>query len=189
LRSILRHDPDVVLVGEIRDLETAENATQASLTGHLVFSTLHTNDSASAFMRLCDMGVEPFLVSSTVEGILAQRLVRRLCEDCCEAYRPTAQDLPSDFPMDQLAARGGLLYRAAGCDSCRGNGYRGRIGIYELLTTDDRIRELANDRAPSPLVKKAAVEAGMTTLRVDGWDKVLNAITSVEEVLRVTKDD
>ena len=188
LRSILRHDPDVVLVGEIRDLETAENATQASLTGHLVFSTLHTNDSASAFMRLCDMGVEPFLVSSTVEGVLAQRLVRRLCEDCCEAYRPTAQDLPEDFPMEQLEARGGLLYRPAGCESCRGNGYRGRIGIYELLATDDKIRELANERAPSPLVAKAAVEAGMRTLRRDGWDKALDAVTSVDEVLRVTKE-
>ncbi len=188
LRSILRHDPDVVLVGEIRDLETAENATQASLTGHLVFSTLHTNDSASAFMRLCDMGVEPFLVSSTIEGVLAQRLVRRLCEDCCEAYRPIAQDLPEDFPMEELQARGGLLYRPAGCESCRGNGYRGRVGIYELLATDDKIRELANERAPSPLVAKAAVEAGMRTLRVDGWDKVLDAVTSVDEVLRVTKD-
>ncbi len=114
MRSILRHDPDVVLVGEIRDLETAENATQASLTGHLVFSTLHTNDSASAFMRLCDMGVEPFLVSSTVEGVLAQRLVRRLCEDCCEAYRPTDQELPTDFPLEQLSRS----WRAA-LPSCR----------------------------------------------------------------------
>jgi len=188
LRSILRHDPDVVLVGEIRDLETAENAIQASLTGHLVFSTLHTNDSASAFMRLCDMGVEPFLVSSTLEGVLAQRLVRRLCPECREAYYPKRVDLPVDFPWDEFNERGATLYRARGCRACRDTGHRGRIGIYELLCANDEIRALANERTPTNVVKKAAVKAGMRTLRRDGWEKVLRGITSVEEVLRVTKD-
>ncbi len=189
LRSILRHDPDVVLVGEIRDLETAENAIQASLTGHLVFSTLHTNDSASAFMRLCDMGVEPFLVSSTLEGVLAQRLVRRLCPECREAYRPKRADLPDDFPWDEFKeTTDGVLYRAHGCRACRDTGHRGRIGIYELLRTNDEIRALANERTPTNLVKQAAIRAGMRTLRQDGWEKVLRGITSVEEVLRVTKE-
>ena len=119
LRSILRHDPDVVLVGEIRDLETAENATQASLTGHLVFSTMHTNDSASAFGRLCDMGVEPFLVSSTVEGVMAQRLVRRLCPDCCEPHKVSRGDVPEDFPWERMMDLGKTVYRPAGCPSCR----------------------------------------------------------------------
>jgi general secretion pathway protein E/type IV pilus assembly protein PilB len=188
LRAILRHDPDVVLVGEIRDLETAENATQASLTGHLVFSTLHTNDAASAFMRLCDMGVEPFLVASTVEGVMAQRLVRVLCNECKEPYSPTLDELPEDFPgredMNKLR-----LYRPGGCDQCRKTGYRGRIGIYELLTTNEEIRQLITERVSSDIVKRAAMKAGMTTLRMDGWNKVLNGVTTVDEVLRVTKAD
>ncbi|MCA9199742.1 MAG: Flp pilus assembly complex ATPase component TadA [Planctomycetales bacterium] len=187
LRSILRHDPDVVLVGEIRDLETAENATQASLTGHLVFSTLHTNDSASAFMRLSDMGVEPFLVSSTVEGVMAQRLVRTLCKECRQTYQPAADELPEDFPLDRLGDT--ELFRPNGCRQCRGTGYSGRMGIYELLVSNDEVRQLANERAPSNLIKKAAQEAGMLTLRDDGWQKVLNGVTTVDEVLRVTKAD
>ena len=189
LRAILRHDPDVVLVGEIRDLETAENATQASLTGHLVFSTLHTNDAAGAFMRLCDMGVEPFLVSSTVEGIMAQRLVRRLCPDCREQYIPEPTDLPADFPMEAFEAQGGQLYRNRGCDSCRNTGYRGRMGIYELLTASDEVRALASQRAASTEIKAAAIRAGMRTLRDDGWAKCLKGVTTVDEVLRVTKAD
>ncbi|MFY7970122.1 MAG: GspE/PulE family protein, partial [Pirellulaceae bacterium] len=131
LRSILRHDPDIVLVGEIRDAETAENAIQASLTGHTVFSTLHTNDASSAFTRIVDMGIEPFLVASTVEGVMAQRLVRRLCPHCKEAYQPRRDEVPDDFPWDQLGA--GKLYRASGCRICRQVGYAGRFGIYELL--------------------------------------------------------
>lgn len=189
LRSILRHDPDVVLVGEIRDLETAENATQASLTGHLVFSTLHTNDSSGAFMRLADMGVEPFLVASTVEGVMAQRLVRRLCPECRTPDTRTKRDLPADFPHQQLQSRGATVYRPAGCPACRGNGYRGRIGIYELLTSNDEIRELATHRAATLEIKRAAMRNGMLTLRSDGWNKVLQGITSVDEVLRVTKAD
>jgi len=186
LRAILRHDPDVVLVGEIRDLETAQNATQASLTGHMVFSTLHTNDAAGSYMRLCDMGVEPFLVASTLEGVLAQRLVRRLCANCREPYTPGAGDLPDDFPQDRLEGR---LWRAGGCEQCRGTGYRGRMGIYELLVTNQKIRDLATQRAPSNLIKAAAMESGMQTLRADGWDKVLAGSTTVEEVLRVSKAD
>lgn len=189
LRAILRHDPDVVLIGEIRDLETAENAVQASLTGHLVFSTLHTNDAAGAFMRLSDMGVEPFLVCSTVEGVLAQRLVRTLCPECREAYRPSLGDLPDDFPEDLLRKNGGTLYRPGGCRQCRQSGYRGRMGIYELLVANDEIRRLASERAATNVVKRAAMDAGMRTLRQDGWAKVLRGKTSVEEVLRVTKSD
>ncbi len=188
LRSILRHDPDVVLVGEIRDLETAENAVQASLTGHLVFSTLHTNDSASAFMRLCDMGVEPFLVASTLEGVLAQRLVRRLCPECREEHRANPGELPADFPAEEMARREAIVYSPRGCRACRETGYRGRVGIYELLRANDRIRDLANERAPTTQVSKAAVESGMRTLRQDGWEKVMRGITSVDEVLRVTKE-
>jgi general secretion pathway protein E/type IV pilus assembly protein PilB len=189
LRSILRHDPDVVLVGEIRDLETAENAVQASLTGHLVFSTLHTNDAAGAFMRLGDMGVEPFLVCSTVEGVMAQRLVRTLCMECCEPYTPSSEDVPDDFPMEALMSNGRTIYRAVGCRECRHTGYRGRSGLYELLKTNDEIRALASERAPTNIVKQAARKAGMQTLREDGWRRVCKGQTTVEEVLRVTKAD
>lgn len=189
LRSILRHDPDVVLVGEIRDLETAENAVQASLTGHLVFSTLHTNDAASAFMRLCDMGVEPFLVSSTVEGVMAQRLVRTLCKQCREPYAPDAAELPSDFPGDQLPTARQPIFRARGCKECRGSGYAGRRGLYELLTANEEIRQLAHDRTSSYHIKHAAIRAGMRTLRQDGWQTVLAGNTTIDEVLRVTKAD
>ncbi len=189
LRAILRHDPDVVLVGEIRDLETAENATQASLTGHLVFSTLHTNDSASAFMRLCDIGVEPFLVASTIEGVLAQRLVRVLCEECKEAYRPPTDELPDDFPIDDRLDPSLRLYRPVGCENCRRTGYRGRLGIYELLVANEEIRQLATQGGTSDVLKQAAMRAGMETLRMDGWNKVLAGVTTVDEVLRVTKAD
>jgi type II secretion system protein E len=187
LRSILRHDPDVVLVGEIRDLETAENAIQASLTGHLVFSTLHTNDAPSAFSRMVDMGVEPFLVASTVEAVMAQRLVRRLCMKCKFPYRPTKDDVPKDFPWEKLGD--GELYREKGCRECREVGYRGRLGIYELLISSERVRELAQARASSWEIKKAAVADGMKTLRDDGWLKAIAGSTSVEEVVRITKSD
>jgi type II secretion system protein E len=185
LRSILRHDPDIILIGEIRDFETAEHAIQASLTGHLVFSTLHTNDAAGAYTRLVDMGVEPFLVSSTVEAVMAQRLVRTLCKECKEPYRPDKDQLPDDFPRDQLA--GATLYRPVGCRACRGVGYRGRIGLYELLLTTEPIRQLAHDRASTWEISNVAVQQGTRTLRQDGWIKVLTGRTSVEEVVRVTK--
>lgn len=186
LRSILRHDPDVVLIGEIRDLETAENAIQASLTGHLVFSTLHTNDAAGAYTRLIDMGVEPFLVSSTVEGVMAQRLVRTLCSDCREAFRPAREDLPEDFPFDRIAGDA-VIYRAAGCRQCRHVGYKGRIGLFELLVTTEAIRQSSHDRASSWAIKDQAVKQGMRTLRESGWEKVLAGRTTVDEVVRVTK--
>ena len=189
LRSILRHDPDIVLVGEIRDLETAENAVQASLTGHLVFSTLHTNDAAGAFMRMVDMGVEPFLVASTVEGVMAQRLVRTLCPECREAYVPQADQVPDDFPLHECLQRGERIYRQRGCRSCRGSGYSGRVGIYELLTADDEIRRLAGERTSANVIKRAAMQAGMMTLRQNGWEKVRNGQTTVDEILRVTKAD
>ncbi len=187
LRSILRHDPDIVLVGEIRDLETAENAIQASLTGHLVFSTLHTNDAAGAFTRMSDMGVEPFLVAGTVEAVMAQRLIRRLCKHCKESYSPDRNDLPQDFPWDQLGDR--PLYRSVGCRECRNVGYTGRMGIYELLIANDEIRQLALERTSSWEIRKVAVKTGMRTLRMDAWDKVVTGDTSVDELLRVTKGE
>ena len=185
LRSILRHDPDVILVGEIRDSETAEAAIQASLTGHLVFSTLHTNDAASAFTRLIDMGVEPFLASSTVEGVMAQRLVRRLCEECREPYKPEESEMPADFPRPLPE----VLYRPVGCRTCRETGFSGRTGIFELLRTDEGVRELCVERASSNRIRKHGLENGMTTLRQSGWEKVAAGITDVEEIARITKGD
>jgi type II secretion system protein E len=182
LRSFLRHDPDVILVGEIRDRETAEVAINASLTGHLVFSTLHTNDSSGATTRLLDMGVEPFLVSSSVEGILAQRLVRTICPHCKEAYEPDREALPQDFKIE----KGQVLYRGIGCRECRQVGYRGRIGIYELLMMNDEIRELVVQRGSAGRIRHVGLNNGLKLLRQDGWDKVLAGHTTCEEVLRVT---
>lgn len=187
LRSILRHDPDIVLVGEIRDLETAENAIQASLTGHLVFSTLHTNDAASAYTRLVDMGVEPFLVASTVEAVMAQRLVRRLCPNCKEPITLDPESVPSDFPVHKLPQAKANINR--GCKDCRGSGFRGRLGIYELLVTSNEVRQLAQERTSSWKIVERAVQEGMLTLRQDGWRKVLNGFTTVEEVTRAAKAD
>lgn len=188
LRSILRHDPDVVLVGEVRDLETAENAIQASLTGHMVFSTLHTNDAAGAYTRLTDMQVEPFLVASTLEAVMGQRLVRVLCPDCREEYEPNPAELPPDFPVDRLGSSG-KIYRSRGCRACRQLGYRGRVGLFELLVTTEEIRRLAHDRANTWTIQKQACEQGMMTMREDGWEKVLSGITTVDEVVRVTKEN
>ena len=186
LRSILRHDPDIVLVGEIRDLETAENAIQASLTGHMVFSTLHTNDSAGAYTRMTDMGVEPFLVASTVEAVMSQRLVRRLCDTCKQPVNLDDIELPHDFPRDQVD---GDIFSSTGCRECRNVGYSGRLGIYELMLTTDEVRDLATQNASSWELKKIAVRNGMNTLRDDGWRKVLAGKTSIDEVLRITKGD
>ncbi|MEL7498090.1 MAG: ATPase, T2SS/T4P/T4SS family [Planctomycetota bacterium] len=186
LRSILRHDPDVVLVGEIRDLETAENAIQASLTGHLVFSTLHTNDAAGAFTRMGDMGVEPFLVATTVEAVMAQRLVRRLCS-CARPADRSSIDFPEDFPHELFEDC--EIMEPVGCRDCRNVGYRGRLGIYELLMTTDDVRQMAHDRVSTWQIKKAAMAGGMKTLRDDGWRKVSEGKTSIEEVLRITKGD
>jgi general secretion pathway protein E/type IV pilus assembly protein PilB len=189
LRSILRHDPDVVLVGEIRDMETAENAIQASLTGHLVFSTLHTNDAAGAYTRMIDMGVEPFLVASTVEAVMAQRLVRVLCPACKQKVEPRKDKLPSDFPFEKLAECGGRIYEPVGCRECRNLGYQGRQGIFELLLTSDKIRKLAHERKGTWDIKQVALAEGMRTLRQDGWRRVLMGETTVDEVMRVTKAD
>ena len=191
LRSFLRQDPDVILVGEIRDRETAEIAIQASLTGHLVFSTVHTNDAASAVTRLVDMGVEPFLVASSLTAVMAQRLVRRLCADCREAYPPTAEELKEVGLTPEAVARAGnpTIYRAKGCDVCGGNGYRGRTGIYEMLMVDDDIRQLALKNVDSGSMKKAGVAKGMRTLLDDGARKVLAGETTLAEVLSVTQED
>lgn len=185
LRSILRHDPDVILIGEIRDYETAEAAIQASLTGHLVFSTLHTNDAASSFTRLVDMGVEPYLVASTVEGVMAQRLVRRLCTHCRESYRPSPDDLPKDFPNRDIEE----LFRPVGCRECGDTGYAGRIGAYELLINDDSVREMCGERVSSTRIRQYGIEHGMVTLRQCGWLHAINGTTSIEDVLRITKGD
>ncbi len=185
LRSFLRHDPDVILVGEIRDLETAEVAINASLTGHLVFSTLHTNDAVTATTRLLDMGVEPFLVSSAISGVLAQRLVRKICKNCREQYTPDPSELPADFKIE----KGTKLFRGAGCRDCRGSGYRGRLGIYELLSIDEEIREMIVHRKSAGDILVVAREKGIELMREDGWTKVLDGTTSVEEINRVTKVD
>ena len=204
LRRILRHDPDVVLVGEMRDTETIEIALQSAMTGHLVFSTLHTNDAAGAFTRLLAQGIEPFLVSSCVDAVVAQRLVRNLCPHCKKPYDPDSDDVPEDFPLDalyggqNLAMRGvlkgvgspdGKIYRAEGCVHCRNVGYRGRSGVYELLASSDRIRDLVERNAPAWEIKRTAIEEGMLTLRMEGWRKVMAGETSVEEIVRVTRAD
>jgi general secretion pathway protein E len=188
LRHILRQDPDVIMIGEIRDLETAEIAIQASLTGHLVFSTLHTNDAAGAITRLIDMGVEPFLVSSSVIAIMAQRLVRTICSECKESYRPSEESLREIglIPKDLV---GNKAYHGKGCDNCLGTGYRGRSGIFELLVIDDDIRQLILDRIGSNIIKKKATEKGMLTLRMDGAQKVIEGKTTIEEVLRITQEE
>lgn len=185
LRSILRHDPDIVLIGEIRDGETANSAIQASLTGHLVFSTLHTNDSPGAFTRLIDMGVEPYLVASTVEAVLAQRLVRVLCKHCKRPYQPRADKLPPDFPDLNIKE----LWEPVGCRHCREMGYSGRIGILELLVNDTVIRKLCTEHASSGQIRDYARKNGWQTLRDTGWQKVIAGITSLDEILRVTKGD
>ncbi|XAM00272.1 GspE/PulE family protein [Phycisphaeraceae bacterium D3-23] len=186
LRAILRHDPDVVLIGEIRDRETADIAVQASLTGHLVFSTLHTNDAPGAITRLIDMGVEPFLVASSLEMVVAQRLVRLICQDCKEAI--TIQDadrIRVEYGSDLPDA----LYHGKGCASCGGSGYRGRKGIFEVMPITDEMRTHVTDRASNQVIRQTAVRNGMKSLREDGWRLIQQGVTTVEEVLRVTKDE
>ncbi len=184
LRSILRQDPDVILIGEIRDLETAEIAIQASLTGHLVFSTLHTNDAASAITRLVDMGIEPFLISTSLKAILAQRLVRKICSECREPYTPEENELIRlGVAPEELA--NGTLYRGRGCPSCLNTGYRGRQGIYELLVVDETIGHMIDERAQVSEIRQKARSRGMFNLIEDGKRKVLSGITTTEEVLRV----
>jgi len=180
LRSILRHDPDVVMIGEIRDKETAETAVQASLTGHLVFSTLHTNDSAGATTRLLDMGVEPFLVSSSVEGILAQRLVRRICKECAKPFTPDAADVPAGVTLK----KGQTLTKGTGCKNCRNTGYRGRVGVYEMLEMTDATRELIMLRKNAQDIASAAkAEGKLSLMKEDGFAKAIAGQTTLEEVL------
>ncbi len=186
LRSILRQDPDIIMVGEIRDAETAEIAIQASLTGHLVLSTLHTNDSASAVTRLVDMGIEPFLVASSLSGVIAQRLVRRLCPECKVPYEPGAGESRS---IGLSASPSVPFYRPAGCAKCLNTGYAGRTGLYEILPADEAIRSMILTRADADGIRALAVSRGMRTILAAGAEKVAEGVTSVEEVLRVTQED
>jgi general secretion pathway protein E len=186
LRAILRQDPDIIMIGEIRDLETAQIAVQASLTGHLVLATLHTNDAASAMTRLSDMGVEPYLLASSLLGVLAQRLVRRLCPACRTRAAPTAGEA-------QLLAELGLpanlpLHTPAGCAQCSDTGYRGRSGVYELIVVDDALRRLIHDRAPEHALRAAAALAGTTSLRRDGARWLADGTTSLSELVRVSRE-
>lgn len=185
LRSFLRQDPDKIMVGEIRDLETAQIAVQASLTGHVVLSTLHTNDSAGAVTRLVDMGLEPFLISASLEGILAQRLVRRICQKCRVPYEPD-QDLIDLLGVDPLEIAEKQFYYGRGCSECSSTGYRGRQGLFEMLTVSDALRELITARAPTLVLKQKALEQGMRTLRDDGLRAIFDGATTVEEVLKYT---
>lgn len=184
LRSIVRQDPDVILVGEIRDQETAEIAVQSALTGHLVFSTLHTNDSASAITRLVDIGIEPFLISSSVLAVIAQRLVRKLCEYCKEPYQPDTGITTVGLSTEELA--GATFFKAKGCDKCLNTGYRGRIGIYEIMIMGYKLKSLIQQTYDSFQIKEEALNLGMITLRRDGFDKVQQGITTMEEVARAT---
>jgi general secretion pathway protein E len=186
LRSIVRQDPDIILVGEIRDLETAEISIQAALTGHLVFSTLHTNDSASAVTRLIDMGIEPFLVTSSVNAILAQRLVRRLCKTCREPIEPDQESLQSIGITPEML-EGRTIYRDKGCPDCLQTGHKGREGIFELLLMNDDIKSIILRSSDANAIKKAGVQNGMISLRHDGARKVLEGVTTIEEVFRVTE--
>ena len=186
LRSILRQDPDVIMIGEIRDRETAEIAIHASLTGHLVFSTLHTNDAASAATRLIDMGIEPFLVASSVMAVLAQRLLRQICPDCKKPYKPTVDEL-GRLGLDSKGPF--TFYRGAGCPNCSQTGYRGRTGIYELLVLDDEVRRLIGAKADSSVIKQAGIAKGMITLKQEGAMKVAQGVTTTEEVMRITQQE
>jgi general secretion pathway protein E/type IV pilus assembly protein PilB len=187
LRHILRQDPDIIMIGEIRDFETAEIAIRASLTGHLVFSTLHTNDAAGAVTRLLDMGVEPFLVASSLEAVVAQRLIRRLCPFCKRPAKVDMTFLKSiDFPVEKLA--NSTILEAAGCEKCRNTGFKGRTGLYEVLQVTEGIEPLILQRSSSHAIKQKATGQGMQTLREDGWMKVLEGVTTIEEVLRVSEE-
>ncbi|MGA2094388.1 MAG: ATPase, T2SS/T4P/T4SS family, partial [Sedimentisphaerales bacterium] len=188
LRHVLRQDPDVIMVGEVRDAETARMAIQSSLTGHLVFSTLHTNDSAGAISRLLDLDVEPYLVSSSLIAIMAQRLVRRVCPDCKKTYEPTSREL-RELGLGDSQATGATFYVGAGCDKCFQTGYRGRTGIYELMLVSAEIQNLVYQKISAGVIKKKALDEGLQTLRMDGARKVLAGITTIAEVLRVTQAD
>ena len=186
LRSILRQDPDIIMVGEIRDSETAKIAVESALTGHLVLSTIHTNDAPGGVTRLTEMGIEPFLISSATLGVMGQRLIRKLCEHCKKPYYPKAEVVDKfGLKLDEKAT----LFEPDGCHNCKNTGYRGRVGIYEIMRVNDEIRELILEDASATRIKKVATKAGMRTLRQDGLLRVINGVTSLEEVVRVTNDD
>ncbi len=187
LRSILRHDPDVIMVGEIRDPETARVAIQSAMTGHLVFSTLHTNDAPGAVTRLLDMGIEPFLVTSTVTGVLAQRLIRQLCSQCRAPYNPNPQELAA-LRLSSAAELTQPLMRSVGCEACHGIGFKGRIGVFELFALTETLRPLVIDRVSVNELRAKAVSEGMRSLREDGMAKVLEGVTTVDEMIRETQD-
>ena len=188
LRHILRQDPNVVMVGEIRDGETADIAIRAALTGHLVFSTLHTNDAPGAFTRLIDMGIEPFLVASSVEAVMGQRLVRTICSNRKEEQK-VDRDYLRQMNCPEHVLEAGKFYHGAGCEECRQQGYKGCLAIYELLVMSEAIRPLILNREASSVIGQVAVNEGMRTLRDDGWQKVMNGQTTIEEILRVTMSD
>jgi type IV pilus assembly protein PilB len=185
LRSILRQDPDKILVGEIRDLETAQIAVQASLTGHTVFSTLHTNDAPSTIIRMRDMGLEPFLITATLEGVLAQRLVRRICEDCRTEFEPSP-DMLMELNLRPEEAKGKKFYYGRGCDRCNNSGYKGRMGIYELIIMNDEIRDLISQGVSTDELRKACIRNGMRPLRDAGLNAIWKGQTSIDEVVRET---
>jgi type IV pilus assembly protein PilB len=185
LRSFLRQDPDIILVGEIRDLETGVIAVQASLTGHLVLSTLHTNDAPSSIIRLLDLGVEPFLLTATIEGVVAQRLVRSICPKCKEAYTPKEEEL-MELGLTSRDVAGRQLFRGRGCDNCHGSGYRGRMAIFEIMAMDDEIRELVMNRGSTNVIRDRARRAGMRSLRECGLLAIFEGQTTIDEVVRET---
>jgi type IV pilus assembly protein PilB len=185
LRAFLRQDPDILMIGEIRDLNTAQIAIRASLTGHLVFSTLHTNDAAGAITRLIDMEVEPFLISSTLEAVLGQRLVRKVCENCKKTFKPDKTTLDR-LGISERDIGDRPFYQGAGCAQCNNTGYRGRKGIYEYLSITDPIRDLINQRQPTLIIRTRAIELGMRTLRQDGIRNILDGYTTVDEVMKYT---
>jgi type IV pilus assembly protein PilB len=185
LRALLRQDPDVVMLGEIRDKETAEIAVQASLTGHLVLSTLHTNDAPSSITRLINIGVEPYLISAAVNGILAQRLVRKICPHCKEEHTPS-NEMREFLQLQGFASE--KTFKGKGCDRCRKTGYSGRLGIYELLVMDDNLRDMVTRNPDVTQLRKLCRERGLVTLREDGFAKVMKGLTTVDEILRVTEN-
>jgi type IV pilus assembly protein PilB len=186
LRHILRQDPDIILVGEIRDMETAEIAIQSSLTGHLVLSTLHTNDAPGAITRLIDMNIEPFLITSTLEAIIAQRLVRIICPNCKESYEPTEAEL-GKIGLRREEIKGKVFYRGRGCEECNHIGFRGRTGIFEILVMNDKLREVIARKAATKDIRNMATDSGMRTLRESGLEKIFQGITTIGEVVRATQ--
>jgi general secretion pathway protein E len=185
LRAILRQDPDVVMIGEMRDQETAEISVQAAMTGHLVFSTLHTNDAISAIPRLLDLGIPDYLVAATLEGVLAQRLVRRVCPDCIAPYDASAEAVAM---AAGIPANRAVLSRGAGCSACRGSGFRGRVGVFELLVISDGFRDAIASRASRAELRSLAARDGLVPLRADGWQKIQAGLTTIEEVMRVVQE-